>query len=242
MSDGLARARTATPAPEDLQPWRALQRETTERVHSSWFPGLPSDLVIHARKSTLGRRWLANRLAPVSPLLFGILPYETEALPGRNLRNAEWLRTCLRDVSECALDVGSLTLAVTVRTMVTRSEVMRLRAVLGVERYERLLSVPTSTPPFEPSGPQGVGARAEADCRGDDLPERLLQRGAHELAAYAATLHPALGESVRLSFECNWWDIEGTPLLTPAVIEACLRQRHSHHKDAARSRTEARDD
>lgn len=239
MSDSLTLVRTITPAREDLQSWLALQRETTERVHRSWFPSLPADLVVHARKSSLGRRWLANRLAQVSPLLFGILPYETEALPARNLRNAAWLRTCLRDVLECALDLGSLTLAVTVRTMVTRSEVVRLRAVLGVERYERLLSTPT---PDFPTEPAAAVAGAKADCHGDDLLERLLQRGARELAAYATMLHPALGESVRLSFECNWWDVEVAPLLTPAAIESCLRLRSEHPKGAARSGIEGRDD
>ncbi len=236
MSDTPTRARVITPAPEDLRTWLALQRETTERVHPSWFPDFPAELVVHARKSSLGRRWLANRLAQASPLLFGILPYETEAWPARNLRNAEWLRVCLREVLECALDLGSLTLAVTVRTMVTRSEVVRLRAVLGVERYERLLSMPGSR--SGSPGALGAGADTGIDCQRDDLLERLLQRGARELAAYAATLHPALGESVRLSFELTWWDIEGTPLLTTEVIEACLRLRNEHRKDAASSGTE----
>jgi hypothetical protein len=242
MSDShLTLARTITPVLEDLQLWLALQRETTERVHSSWFPNVSADLVVRARRSPLGRRWLANRLALVSPLLFGI-PYETEALPARNLSNAQWLRACLHEASECALDLGSLTLAVTVRTMVTRSEVVRLRAVLGAERYERLLSVSTATSPGRPLVALGIGARAEADCRGDDLLERLLQRGARELATYAFTLHPALGESVRLSFECNWWDVESAPLLAPAVIESCLRQRDEQQKDAARVGTEAPDE
>jgi hypothetical protein len=241
MSDRLRPAGIITPAREDLQSWLALQRDTTERVHSSWFPSLSADLVVQARKTPLGRRWLADRLVHVSPLLFGILPYETEALPARNLRNSEWLRTCLRQVLECALDLGSLTLAVTVRTMVARSEVMRLRAVLGAARYERLLSMPTATSPGGPPGVPDVEAREIADCHGDDLLERLLRRGARELAAYATGLHPALGESVRLSFECSWWDVEGAALLTPAVIESCLRLRTESQKNVARAGSEARD-
>jgi hypothetical protein len=237
MSDPRRRASITLPAHEDLQAWLALQRETTERVHPSWFPGLPAELIVHARKSPPGRRWLANRLARVSPLLFGI-PHETEAVPARNLRNAEWLRICLHDVLECALDLGSLTLAVTVRTMVTRSEVMRLRAVLGVERYERLLFAPPSTSSASAPAAFRAGAHGTAECRGDDLAERLLRCGAHELAAYAATLHPALCESVRLSLECNWWDVEGMASLTPAAVESCLRLRRERQKDAAYSDTD----
>lgn len=235
MSDSHLRlVRPITPAPEDFQPWLALQHETTERVHSSWFPAVSADLVVRARQSSLGRRWLANRLAMVSPLLFGI-PYETQALPARSLRDAEWLRTCLREVSECALDVGSLTLAVTVRTMVTRSEVVRLRAVLGTERYERLLSAATAISAGSQSAAFGAVTRSEADWRGNDLLEHLLQRGAREMAAYASMLHPALGESVRLSFECNWWDVESTPLLAPKAIESCLRLRNQQQKNTARA-------
>ena len=232
MTDPRRRAGITLPAHEDLQAWLALQRETTGRVHPSWFPDLPADLIVHARKSPLGRRWLANRLARVSPLLFGI-PHETESIPARNLRNTEWLRTCLHDVVECALDLGSLTLAVTVRTMVTRSEVIRLRAVLGAERYERLLFAAPSTASVGTPARFRAGAHGTTDYRGDDLAERLLRSGAHELAAYAATLHPALCESVRLSLECNWWDIEDTASLTPAAVESCLRLRSEHLKDAA---------
>src|SRR5581483_5065893 len=157
---------------ENLQAWLALQQETTERVHPSWFPGIDTDLIVHARRLSTGRRWLANRLAQVSPLLFG-MPQETETMPARKLREAQWLRTCLHDALECALDLGSLTLASTLRTLVTRSEVMRLRTVVGAERYERLLSAPPAA--LSLSEPPGLGIRVwwGADLRENDLLERL---------------------------------------------------------------------
>jgi len=223
---------------ENLQAWLALQQETTERVHPSWFPGIDTDLIVHARRLSTGRRWLANRLAQVSPLLFG-MPQETETMPARKLREAQWLRTCLHDALECALDLGSLTLASTLRTLVTRSEVMRLRTVVGAERYERLLSAPPAA--LSLSEPPGLGIRVwwGADLRENDLLERLLRRGARELAAYAASLHPALGESVRLSFECNWWDDEGPAFLDPGTTESCLRLRREVHPGVARPGTGA---
>jgi len=53
--------------PEDAEIWFNVQVETLKRVHSSWLPGVPIDLLTQARKLALGRRWLAKRLSTVSP-------------------------------------------------------------------------------------------------------------------------------------------------------------------------------
>src|ERR1700761_3740900 len=64
--------------PEDATLWFAVQVETLKRVHSSWVPGVPIELLTQARKLALGRRWLAKRLYAVSPNLFG-LPAEQDS-------------------------------------------------------------------------------------------------------------------------------------------------------------------
>jgi hypothetical protein len=226
MSLAQAAANIKVPGREDVQAWLALQRETTERVHPSWFPGVAADLIVHARRSPVGRRWLANRLAHVSPLLFGI-PHAAQMMSEGNLRGAESLRICLHDALDCALDLGSVAFSATLRAMVTRSEIMRLRMALGAERYQRLLSVPVPT--FSPR----LSAPFNADSRADDLREGLLRHGARELAAYAASLHPFLDASVRLTFEVNWWDVEAAVLLDPGTVEACLRMRSEHKQEGA---------
>ena len=55
--------------------------------------------------------------------------------------------------------------------------------------------------------------------------ERLVRRGAVEFAGFADTLHPAWGESVRLTYECAWLLDACAPTLAPAAAEACLRLR-----------------
>jgi hypothetical protein len=55
--------------------------------------------------------------------------------------------------------------------------------------------------------------------------ERLVRCGAAEFAGFADSLHPAWGESVRLTYERAWWFDACAPSLTPAAAEACLRLR-----------------
>jgi hypothetical protein len=55
--------------------------------------------------------------------------------------------------------------------------------------------------------------------------ERLVRCGAAEFAGFADVLHPAWGESVRLTYERAWWFDACAPSLTPAAAQACLRLR-----------------
>jgi hypothetical protein len=77
--------------PEDAQIWFEVQVATLERVHSSWLPGVPIDLLTQARKLALGRRWLAKRLSAVSPVLFG-LPVELDSPPIHCSARSSWAR------------------------------------------------------------------------------------------------------------------------------------------------------
>jgi hypothetical protein len=200
--------------PEDARVWFEVQVETLKRVHSSWLPGVPIDLLTQARKLALGRRWLAKRLCTVSPVLFG-LQTELAAQAIAGLQAAAWLAPLVADPFECALDLGSLAMAATIRTLVNRPEVVKIRGALGAERYARVLAFPA---PASPSAP--------APAAGDlDMVDRLIRCGAAEFAAFADSLHPAWGESVRLTYERAWWFDACAPSLTPAAAEACLRLR-----------------
>jgi hypothetical protein len=202
--------------PEDATLWFEIQVETLKRVHSSWVAGVPIELLAQARKLALGRRWLAQRLSAASPVLFG-LPAERDSESVARLRAAAWLVPLVADPLECALDLGSLAMAATVRTLVNRPEVVKIRAALGPERYARVLASPSaaSQPPEQPAGDL-------------DMVERLIRCGAAEFATFADSLHPAWGESVRLTYERAWWCNACTPSLTPAVAESCLRMRIQH--------------
>src|SRR5689334_4891573 len=123
--------------PEDATLWFEVKVETLRRVHSSWLPGVPIELLTQARKLALGRRWLAKRLAPVSPVLFG-LPAELDSDSVARLRAAAWIAPLAAEPLECALDLGSLAMAATIRTLVNRPEVVKIRGALGPERYARV--------------------------------------------------------------------------------------------------------
>jgi hypothetical protein len=157
--------------PEDARIWFNVQVETLERVHSSWLPDIPLELLAQARKLPLGRRWLAGRLVAVSPMLFG-LPVELNSDAVARLKAAEWLAPLVAEPMECAIRLGTLVM----------------------------------TP---------VAATDEMD--------RLIRRGAAEFAVFANTLHPAWGESVRLTYDRSWWTAPYSPSLSVAAAENCLR-------------------
>jgi hypothetical protein len=157
--------------PEDAQIWFHVQVETLKRVHSSWLPDVPLELLAQARKLPLGRRWLARRLAGVSPMLFG-LPRELSSDAVARLRAAQWLAPLVAEPMECAIRLGTL-----VMTPVAASDEM----------------------------------------------DRLIKRGAAEFAVFADTLHPAWGESVRLTYDRSWWSAPYSPSLSVSAAENCLR-------------------
>jgi hypothetical protein len=157
--------------PEDAQIWFNVQVETLKRVHSSWLPDVPLDLLAQARKLPLGRRWLAKRLSDVSPMLFG-LPRDLDSAAVARLKDAAWLAPLVAEPMECAIRLGTL-----VMTPVAASDEM----------------------------------------------DRLIRRGAAEFAVFADTLHPAWGESVRLTYDRSWWSAPYAPSLSVAAAESCLR-------------------
>ena len=157
--------------PEDAQLWFSVQVETLKRVHSSWLPDVPLELLAQARKLPLGRRWLAKRLVSVSPMLFG-LPRNLDSEAVARLKAASWLAPLVAEPMECAIRLGTLVM----------------------------------TP---------VAAADEMD--------RLIRQGAAEFAVFADTLHPAWGESVRLTYDRSWWSAPYAPSLSVAAAESCLR-------------------
>ena len=163
--------------PEDAQIWFNVQVETLKRVHSSWLPDVPLELLAQARKLPLGRRWLSRRLSTVSPMLFG-LPTELDSDGVARLKAASWLAPFVAEPMECAIKLGSLALAP-----------LQIQAA----------------PPEAP----------EMDL--------MIRRGAAEFAVFAQSLHPAWGESVRLTYDRSWWSAPYAPSLSIAAAESCLR-------------------
>lgn len=199
---------------QEQQLWLDLQRETLSCVHASWLPNIPRELLTVARSQAIGRRCLAMPLATVSPVLFG-QPSPADSRSAARLVRAEWLLPLLKASLECALDLGAIALGATVRRMVKRSAVVQLRDALGPERYGRILRAQAGAPATDPA----VAALDE-----NTVIERLTRSGVAELIGYAARLHPAFGESFKLTFERKFFSSKaGPPLLLPDIVEAALR-------------------
>lgn len=203
-------------SPQEQQLWLDLQRETLSSVHASWLPGIPPGLVAVARERAIGRRWLATPLAATSPILFA-RPSLSDARSAARLLRAGWLLPLLRTSRDCALDLGSIALGATVRRIVKRTAVVKLRAALGPDRYARIL---------RSQGGSSEGDSAAPLTDEDTLIERLTRSGVAELIAYADRMHPAWGESFKLSFEREWCSGKpAPPQLLPDIVEAALRSR-----------------
>lgn len=202
------------PTCEEAAIWSEVRIETLKRVHSSWLPGVPIDMLLQARRLALGRRWLAGRLVTASPVLFGRAG-ERDARSVARLKAGEWIAPLVADPWESALDLGSLAMSATLRSLINSPEILKIRGVLGPERYARILAW------------AGSSARpAPAPALGDlDMVERLIRCGSAEFAAFAAWLHPAWGESVRLTYERSWWLDAGAASLSTNAAQACLRRR-----------------
>lgn len=201
-------------ASDDLKPWFDLQSATLNRVHPSWLPHIEPQLILAARRDPLGRRWLANHLATLSPALFSLTVWRSDAVD--RLGAVAWLMQPLEEPMECALEVGGVALAGALRTVVTRDGVMKLRLALGAARYDRLLQS-TAAGMSSTERPLWTSEAVES------ITDHVARRGAMELAGYADNAHPTCGESVRLSFERWWWMSPSEWTLPAHVVETSLR-------------------
>jgi len=201
-------------ASDELKPWFDLQSATLNRVHPSWFRNIEPKLILTARRSPLGRRWLANHLAKLSPALFSLTAWRSDAVA--RFGAVAWLAHPLEEPMECALELGGVALAAALRTVVTRDGVMRLRLALGASRYDRILqsNVVATDSQERPVWTSGAA---------EGITDHVARRGAMELAGYADNAHPAWGESVRLSFERWWWMSASDGTLPAKTVETSLR-------------------
>jgi hypothetical protein len=217
VTERIAPASLRPLTPQELGAWFDLQRVTVERLDPSWLPSLAGELVVEARGTPTGRRWLAERLSGVTPLLFAI-PCGVGAASVRELHDLGWFGAALREPRERALDLGSLLLAARLRTVVSRSAVTHLRTMLGVERYERTLTASLA----DVTAPAVPRASMQTSDEADVLVRQMLRHGAHELAAFAFHLHAVFAQSVKLSFERDWWCCPYPATLHPDTVAAWL--------------------
>lgn len=162
-----------------------LRAVAVQQANPAWFSSLPAVLVRNARGSALGARLLASALAEeIAPNLFAEPVWKMPV-------NADWLFWPAPALNEVALDLAALALSASIRATVKRDGVLRLKRVLGEPRYALALNAPAAS--IDASG------FAKALAADESLARYLSAQGYAELIGYAATLHPACAERIRLS-------------------------------------------
>jgi len=176
---------TETPASAVTFDCVTLRAVAVQQANPAWFVSLPAPLVQRARASALGSRMLAWVLAEgIAPALFAEPAWKMPA-------NADWLFWPKSALDEVALDFAALALSASIRATVKRDAVLRLKRVLSEPRYALALNEPTAS-----LDARGFSTALAAD---ESLAQYLSTQGYAELIGYAATLHPACAERIRLS-------------------------------------------
>ena len=181
-----------------------LRAVAVQQANPGWLAPLPAPLLAQMRASALGTRLIARTLAEgPAPALFGE-PY------WRMPPDADWLLRPPAALDELALDLAALALSALIRATVKRETVLRLKRVLGDARYALALN--------ETSENLDSLGFAKALAADPALRRHLLAQGHAELVAFAATIHPACAERIRLTL---------APTELPAVQPrlACARVR-----------------
>jgi hypothetical protein len=207
--------------------WAVLQRVALDDAHPAWFGEMDAELVDQARRSTWGRRLLARSLARhAAPVLFGSLP----AVVPQALSSNRWMLLPGDQLGALALDLGAFAYAAAVRTRVERMDVLRLRRVLGRQRYaQTLASVEAGTV----STLKMESALDTALASDGQLADVLYQRGLSEWIGFVAPMHPAAIERLRLCAAPGEVAAASDPWLAASRIATHLALAPDIHREAA---------
>lgn len=186
----------------------SLQRAALADLHPHWLTDIDAPLLLRARASLSGRRYLSRRLA-TDWNLFRALPASAEEAAALNQR--PWLLTPIADAIEPLHDLAAMSLAPQLRAVVGRDDVLRLHRVLGERRYRDMLT--RNAGPVSTERGDWQPLQFDSD---EALSSRLQRQGSAEILGYAvAQLPPLLVERLRLAFPPEWQASDAARL--PAV-------------------------
>jgi hypothetical protein len=169
--------------------WAALRTATLDEADAGWF-GVAPPLVDRARASRLGRRMLARRLASHgAPVLFGTLPRSTP----QSIAVSMWALWPSQRLRAIAWDLGAIALGPALRAVVRREAVLRVRSVLGEERYALALA---SAPNVATAADREHRVLSKSLASDETLGAAVRRLGFGEFLAFARALHPACAERV----------------------------------------------
>ena len=208
--------------------WGLVQRSALDGAHAAWLDDMPRSLIDAARDDPAGRRLLARRLVDAAPAIFAGFP---AVLPAA-IAASGWMRWPPAMLDDRSMDLGGLAYAPLLRLRIDRSEVVRIRDVLGAERYARVLAA-TDT------GDVPVAARAALDVAlaSDEALHRLiLVQGRKEWTAHARDVHPVALEWLRLCHSPGVIDVSASGWLGVAATSHVLALTSGEESDVRESR------
>lgn len=172
--------------------WPVLQTVALDGAHPAWFGEMDSALLAEARGSASGRRLLARELAQrAAPVLFGSFP----AVLPHALSGNHWMMLSGERLAALALDLGGLALSPAIRTRIERAQVLRLRRVLGAQRYAQVLGAAREDTMHLDQMQDDLDRALASD---EDLASLIHRTGLAEWLAFVAPLHPVAVERLRL--------------------------------------------
>ncbi len=198
--------------PEANRHHTTLAQVALHELDPSWLPMFAPELVHRARRQPLGRRWLADRLAGSVSLQRDLRVHSNELQPPQL---PDWLFRPLPD--QACLALGAHAHGALIKTAVARSQVARLRELLGASLYIQVLNAP---PPGE--GTSGIELLLKAEDPA--LEERFRHQGAVELYHLALSIHPLAAERLQLAFPKSWQLASGHPRLKTEQARQWLDQ------------------
>jgi hypothetical protein len=172
--------------------WPVLQKCALDSAHPAWFMPIDDVMLAEARREPATRRLLAMQLrASSAPILFGSFP----AVLPHALNRAHWMLLPRDRLEALALDLGSQVFAPAIRRCIERQAVLRLRRVLGAQRYGEILRQSLHDVDLDDAHQVSFQRALFSD---EALSELLNRAGWREWFAYASSMHPAAVECVRL--------------------------------------------
>lgn len=170
-------------------------------VHASWFPAMDEALLMQAKASHYGRRWLASQLANIE--LFSVPPAALSISPAL-LQADAWWATSISENCAWFIELGAYKHISSIRHAIIREHVMQWRRVLGTTLYQRLLreDVRDQSEKMEIHDEDGFLFEWIDD---DALAQRLKESAYSELLGFASRQHPLLAQRMALAFPEAWW-------------------------------------
>ena len=169
-------------------------------AHHGYFGGLPDALLAGGRNSSIGRRMLMRRLLPHAPRV----TLDLASVTGELIDAHPWALWNTQRLHDAAADLGALALVPGLRDCVEREKVLMVRAAIGSRRLAMVLQFNAGARVSGSGVARARKALAAALGNAEGVAALVSMRGYRELAGYAARIHPAFGERIRLVFRPEW--------------------------------------